>query len=35
MNIRVTVNEGSAFAEEILADLIQQGYSGDALLAII
>jgi len=25
-------NEDSAFAEEILADLIQQGYSGDALL---
>ena len=25
-------HEDSAFAEEILADLIQQGYSGDALL---
>ncbi|MDW7663013.1 MAG: AbrB/MazE/SpoVT family DNA-binding domain-containing protein [Bacillota bacterium] len=26
-------NEDSAFAEEILADLIQQGYSGDELLS--
>ena len=26
-------NEDSAFAEEILADLIQQGYSGEKLLA--
>jgi len=26
-------NEDSAFAEEILTDLIQQGFSGDALLA--